>query len=211
MRTGILANGEAQDFYYLDDHPTMPGWFKGRLSYKNVVYGLLKVLVPNVKGSNVNPGALIAVAVVFFSHSLILWLKSHSSKSLLRREGTFATSTLSTTVNSTSSSSTGVPRNFITAHRHAQQILKRWKKMSWFALMMCHCCRYGGTFSCATLCSNTYQLSRSYANQSARFISAYAQGLSGAQAVWANPSQKYHGPADTVDLMHDITVVSTSE
>ena len=28
-------------------------------------------------------------------------------------------------------------------------------------------------------------------NRSARFISAYAQGLSGAQAVWAN--KKYHG------------------
>jgi hypothetical protein len=30
-----------------------------------------------------------------------------------------------------------------------------------------------------------------YANRSARFISAYSQGLSGAQAVWAN--RKYHG------------------
>ncbi|PCH39108.1 hypothetical protein WOLCODRAFT_84904, partial [Wolfiporia cocos MD-104 SS10] len=30
-----------------------------------------------------------------------------------------------------------------------------------------------------------------YANRSARFISAYAQGLSGAEAVWAN--RKYHG------------------
>jgi hypothetical protein len=30
-----------------------------------------------------------------------------------------------------------------------------------------------------------------YANRSARFISAYGQGLSGAQAVWAN--RKYHG------------------
>ena len=29
-----------------------------------------------------------------------------------------------------------------------------------------------------------------YANRAARFIDAYAQGLSGAQAAWAN--QKYH-------------------
>ena len=29
MRTGTLMSGEAQDFYYPDDHPTMPGWFKG--------------------------------------------------------------------------------------------------------------------------------------------------------------------------------------
>jgi hypothetical protein len=30
-----------------------------------------------------------------------------------------------------------------------------------------------------------------YANRSARFISAYDQGLSGAEAVWAG--KKYHG------------------
>jgi hypothetical protein len=30
-----------------------------------------------------------------------------------------------------------------------------------------------------------------FANQSARFISAYDKGLSGAQAAWAN--KKYHG------------------
>jgi hypothetical protein len=30
-----------------------------------------------------------------------------------------------------------------------------------------------------------------YANRSARFISAYSEGLSGAQAIWAN--RKYHG------------------
>lgn len=29
MRNGQLPNGERQDFYFGDDHPTMPGWFKG--------------------------------------------------------------------------------------------------------------------------------------------------------------------------------------
>lgn len=29
MRCGQLLDGTAQDFYYPDDHPTMPGWFKG--------------------------------------------------------------------------------------------------------------------------------------------------------------------------------------
>ncbi|KAF8494505.1 hypothetical protein JB92DRAFT_2996373 [Gautieria morchelliformis] len=32
-----------------------------------------------------------------------------------------------------------------------------------------------------------------YANQSARFISAYSQGLSGSMAAWANQNQRYHG------------------
>jgi hypothetical protein len=29
MRSGKLPNGDPQFFYYPDDHPTMPGWFKG--------------------------------------------------------------------------------------------------------------------------------------------------------------------------------------
>ncbi|KIJ31493.1 hypothetical protein M422DRAFT_266870 [Sphaerobolus stellatus SS14] len=29
MRNGVLPNGESQSFYYPDDHPTMPGYFKG--------------------------------------------------------------------------------------------------------------------------------------------------------------------------------------
>lgn len=29
MRNGTLPNGDTQPLYYPDDHPTMPGWFKG--------------------------------------------------------------------------------------------------------------------------------------------------------------------------------------
>src|ERR1700678_3906290 len=42
----------------------------------------------------------------------------------------------------------------------------------------------------------------SYANRLAWFISAYAQGFSGAQAVWAN--KKYHDGQST--LPHDFVV-----
>jgi hypothetical protein len=50
-----------------------------------------------------------------------------------------------------------------------------------------------GTFSIFAICSRNWHrsiLSR-YANRAARFISAYSQGLSGPEAVWAN--RKYHG------------------
>ena len=44
-----------------------------------------------------------------------------------------------------------------------------------------------------------------FANRSTRFISAYRQGLSGAQAAWAN--KKYHGhrvlPPDMVALVKE--------
>ena len=29
MHPGMLPSGELQDFYFPDDHPSMPGWFKG--------------------------------------------------------------------------------------------------------------------------------------------------------------------------------------
>jgi hypothetical protein len=29
MRPGRLPSGDVQSFYFLDDHPSMPGWFKG--------------------------------------------------------------------------------------------------------------------------------------------------------------------------------------
>jgi hypothetical protein len=29
MRDGHLSNGDVQSFYFPDDHPSMPGWFKG--------------------------------------------------------------------------------------------------------------------------------------------------------------------------------------
>ncbi|KIJ26478.1 hypothetical protein M422DRAFT_140014, partial [Sphaerobolus stellatus SS14] len=29
MREGVLPNGQPQSFYFPEDHPTMPGWFKG--------------------------------------------------------------------------------------------------------------------------------------------------------------------------------------
>ena len=29
MRCGRLPTGETQTFYFPDDHPSMPGWFKG--------------------------------------------------------------------------------------------------------------------------------------------------------------------------------------
>lgn len=29
MRHGTLPNGQPQSFYFADDHPSMPGWFKG--------------------------------------------------------------------------------------------------------------------------------------------------------------------------------------
>jgi hypothetical protein len=50
--------------------------------------------------------------------------------------------------------------------------------------------RSGGKFFLLLHKFRVSQFSR-FANRSARFISAYQEGLSGAQAAWAN--KKYHG------------------
>jgi len=52
------------------------------------------------------------------------------------------------------------------------------------------CFKFNGEFFFYLFNSFPDILSR-YANRSARFISAYGEGLSGAEAAWAN--KKYHG------------------
>ena len=78
-----------------------------KLSLKNMVSGLLKVLMPNIKGSSVNPGELIVVAIIFFLCSPILHHKNLNLKNSSPCEETFATSIWSITVSWTSLSNIG--------------------------------------------------------------------------------------------------------
>ena len=54
MRPGNFgADNTPQDFYFMDDHPTMLGWFKEKSSFVNVGFGCRKGWTHNAKGSNV--------------------------------------------------------------------------------------------------------------------------------------------------------------
>ena len=111
-------------------------------SSKNMVSGLLKVLMPNVKGSSVNLGELIVVAAIFFLHSPILHHKNLNSKNSSPCEDTFATSIRSITVSSTLLSNIGGHPSIDIIQRLGPQTLRKWRRMSSWALMMSHCCRF---------------------------------------------------------------------
>jgi len=49
MHNGVLPNGEPQDFYYADNHSTMPGLFKGMKASKRKPIYELSVWPSNAK------------------------------------------------------------------------------------------------------------------------------------------------------------------
>ena len=83
MRSGTLPNGEPHSFYFPEDHPSMPGWFKGM---EVIVSGSV---VCGPREETFSPSvllaapltALTAVAGVFSFCSQISSLKSPSFKS----------------------------------------------------------------------------------------------------------------------------------
>jgi hypothetical protein len=133
----------------------------------------------------------IAVADDFFFCSPTSWIKNPSCKSSLSAVITYVTSTRNTIASSTSLSSTGELRSYAFGWQGERQQLKRWKGRLLHVLMTCPCFRSSGE----SLLQDNRNSSQfpdmiRYANRSARFISAYGEGLSGAQAGWAN--RKYH-------------------
>jgi hypothetical protein len=66
----------------------------------------------------------------------------------------------------------------------------KWKGMSSNLSMTSPSFTFGGESSAFDSYLPSSWHSSSYANRSARFVSAYRAGLSGSQAIWAN--RKYH-------------------
>ena len=99
MHNGKLPTSGAQLFYFADDHPSMPSWFKGmEVIICEWGYGQNRAAwLPSALTSIVPQVALIAAVGGSVSHSQILKVNSHNSRSSLKAVGTFATSTQSTT------------------------------------------------------------------------------------------------------------------
>lgn len=74
MRTTTFgSDGTPQDFYYPDDHPTMPEWFKGMEAIiKERDLWPAKGLNAQCEGFKCEPGRKIAAADGCCSHSQIL-------------------------------------------------------------------------------------------------------------------------------------------
>jgi hypothetical protein len=93
MRCGRLPNGDPQSFYFPDDHPSMPGWFKGMEQIiKERGYGRLRGSTRSVQISTAPLDKLTAAVSGFSFHSRTSLIKNRSFKSLSSRVATSATS-----------------------------------------------------------------------------------------------------------------------
>lgn len=161
-----------------------------KTSFTSGVCGQKMSSMPNAKVSSVYPAVWTVAVGICYSHSQTSLLKNPSSKNTLHHTATFATSIWSSTVNWILSNSIGALWNSIIAQARRLRIWMQWKKMCLHVLMLYHCFTFvGGCFYpiyphvLGLFCFR-------FANQSGRFMSVYVQGLSGAEAVWAN--HRYH-------------------
>lgn len=130
MRPGNFgADNTPQDFYFMDDHPTMLGWFKEKSSFVNVGFGCRKGWTHNAKGSNVWQEKLIAVVVSYYSHSLISRTKSLTWRNTSPLGVTSVISIPNITVSWTLLNSTGELRSWYVGAAQRQETWRRWKRM----------------------------------------------------------------------------------
>ena len=93
--------------------------------------------------------------------------------------------------------------NFASIQQEEQQPLMTWKRRYWLAWITFLLTRFIGVHRFFFLSSlHSYCVYR-YANRSARFIHAYGEGLTGAQAAWAN--KRYHSHCTlTPDMIREV-------
>jgi hypothetical protein len=107
-------------------------------------------------------------------------------------------------VSLTSLNNTGVQQNFATALLAMKKLSMGWKRKCFSHLTTFPSNKSKGESFVTFPFLGTKTFFR-FADRSARFISAYRQGLSSAQALWAN--QKFHGhrvlPPDMVTFVKE--------
>ncbi|KIJ50097.1 hypothetical protein M422DRAFT_245900 [Sphaerobolus stellatus SS14] len=174
MRNGTLPDGSSQNFYFPDNHTIMPGWFKGmEVIIKERGLWPEGGLNAQCQGFKCLPGKI-----------------SCCCRSLLFTQPDFQNqkSQLEEYITSQGHICDFYPK----FHCELKFIEQYWGAVKW---------RYRSTPKTTDInemeknviaCLDDVPLLqiRCYANRSARFISAYSQGLNGAEAVWAN--KKYH-------------------
>ena len=108
--------GTHQTIYYSDDHPIMPGWFKGmEMIIRERGLWPEKGLNAQCEGfTSVNQGERIVAVEGYYFPSLIVWIRSHILKSLSHCVIIFVTSIQNITVSWISSNSIGRQQSFIT-------------------------------------------------------------------------------------------------
>jgi hypothetical protein len=212
MRDGVNSlTGERQSFYYPDDHPQYPGWFKGmeQIIRERGLWpeGVLTLPV-ECKGPKCPEGQSGCCC----RHILFTQPDFISQKPQLQEH-----------IESRGHLCDFYPKyhcelNFIEQYWGAAKlrfrVAGRARTLNEMERKMLAClddvpldqirrCVTSRTHPQDSCFISDINLRYRFANRSARFISAYRQGLSGAQAAWAN--KKYHGhrtlPPDMVALV----------
>lgn len=165
------------------------GWSR---SYVSVDCGPLTASTRNVKASSVSldePTAAVAGSCLL---SLISQRRDHNSKNSSSRAVISVTSTPDSTQRRTLLSSTGATQSTITGYPHLRATSMKWRLMSRLLLTRPLLSKFAGVFCCFRRITLSHVLlSYRWANRATRHISAYALGLDGAEAAFAN--RKFHG------------------
>jgi hypothetical protein len=150
MRSGTLPNSQPQSFYFPEDHPSMPCWFKGMeviIRERGLWPKQDEDLLTQCPGFRCPPAALTVAAGGSFLCSPISSPKSPSFKSWSNLAAISAISTQNTTASSTSSSNIGGQRSSVSVWQGALQHSMRWRARSSDALMMSPSFTFGGESS----------------------------------------------------------------
>jgi hypothetical protein len=199
MRNGTLPTGETQLLYYPDDHQSMPGYFKGMeqiLRERNLwpEGGLPAQCLdfkcpPNrvdcccrrilyLQPDFMSQKSQLEEAIEQRGHICDFYPKYHCELNFIEQYWGKAKSQYRVT-----------PR--AKTGREMESTVR--ESLDSVSLLQI---RRSAFFFCVSSCSPLHR----FTNRAARFINAYGEGLTGAQAAWAN--KKYHGhrtlPPDSI-------------
>ena len=193
MRSGTLPNGQPQSFYFPEDHPSMPGWFKGMevIIRERGLWPSDKDLLAQCPHFRCLPGHMdCCCRCILFSqpdfvsqkpqlqeliesrgHICDFYPKYHCELNFIKQYWGAAKLRFR------------MVGRAVTIEEMERKVIDCLDDVSLLHIRRCV------FFFFLILLLITISLS--YSNRSARFISAYRAGLTGSQAMWAN--QKYHG------------------
>ena len=198
MRTTTFGNDNTpQDFYHPDDHPTMPGWFKGteQIIRERGLWPTNRGLNAQCEGFKCEVGKTdCCCRRLLFTQPDFIQQKSHLQELITSRghicdfypkyhcelnfiEQYWGAAKLRYRKSPKTEDMEEMERNVKACLDNVPDIQIR-GFASFLMPVRCYCL------------SNLTSPIR-YANRSARFINAYSQGFTGPEAAWAN--QKYHG------------------
>ena len=191
-----LLENRNHSIFQIPIPPCLAGSRAWSKSFVNAGYGQKKGYRLSAQNSNAHQTALTAAAGARSSLNPTSQINVRSSKSSSRGTVICAIFTLNTIANSILSNNTGAWPRLDTVWPPERRLSEKWRPLSRSALTTFLFNRFVGqffsfSFFFHSFCISSVVVPLRFADRSARFVAAYREGLSGAQAAWANKT--YHG------------------